>query len=188
MALIDEVADEVERGGQTDWAPVHTVEDWEDIDSPDDPPSLNDFSDEPSEAYGTPLDREARARVKAALNELQDALDKPPPIGIGHNQPPEEIEPEEIKRLGPAVRHLRAEFDKPNPSIVFIKQWAKPVREALIASAKWAGRKVDKGVDAGTKALGAGLGLWLWTRISPSLHNAFNAIIEWLHIVAKGAS
>jgi hypothetical protein len=33
------------------------------------------------------------------IDDLHKALDQSPPIGIGHNRPPKEIEPEEIKEL-----------------------------------------------------------------------------------------
>lgn len=188
-ALIEEVAEEVEREGITNWAPVHTgedVEDWEDIDL-EEPPSLDDFSDEPSASYGTPLDREARARAWATLDELRDALDKTLPAGIGHNRPPESerIEAEEINRLRPAIRELRAEFDKPNPSIARVKLWAKPLREALVATAKWAAGKLDIAANAAMTALGAAFGFWVLSELNPLLHSSFSAIIDWLNIVAK---
>jgi hypothetical protein len=77
------------------------------------------------------------------IDDLHKALDQSPPIGIGHNRPPKEIEPEEIKELRPAVENLRVEFGSPNPSIARVKQWARPIRNALIASIKWAGSKLD---------------------------------------------
>ena len=187
-ALIEEVATRIEENGLTDWAPVHNVEDWEDIDYSDEPASLDSFLDEPSPRYGTPADHEARARAKAALDQLRSALDKPRPIGIGHNRPPKELEPEEIKRLRPAISKLRAEFGKPDPAINFVKLWAKPLRDALIASGKWGARKFDKSVDAGMKVVGAGIGAWLLSQYGGPLHNAFNAIIEWLRIAANTAS
>jgi hypothetical protein len=183
-ALIEEIAEEVERDGLTEWAPIHTVEDWEDIDSSDEPPSLDSFLDEPSRRYGTPEDHEARARARSALDQLRRALEKPRPIGIGHNRPPTEEEPEELKQLRPAVAALSAELAKPNPTITFVKRWAKPLRDAIIASGKWGAKKLDKGVDAGVKVAGAGAAVWLWGH-SPALHNAFNAIIHWLHVAAN---
>lgn len=182
-ALIEEVAEEIERDGLTEWAPVHTVEDWEDIDSSDEPLSLDDFLDEPSQRYGTPADLEARARVRVALNRLQQALDTPRTIGIGHNRPPEE--PDEIKILRPAIAELRTEFAKPNPDIGFVKRWAEPLRTALIATAKWGARKIDKGVDGAMTTAGAVGVAWVWAHYGHLLNNAFNVIIHWLQIAAN---
>jgi len=190
--LIEEVVQEVERGGLTEWAPVHieeVVEDWEDIDWSDELEklsSLDSFSDERSERYGTPADHEARDKVRAALQRLSDVLNTPRVIGIGHNRPPAEIdEPEEIKNVRAAIPKLQLEFGKANPVISFVKQWARPLRNALFACGKWTGGKLDKGVDAGVKVIGAGGATWILSHCIPSLHTALNSIIDWLEIVAK---
>jgi hypothetical protein len=113
--VIEEAAQHIERHGIYDWAPVHKGDDYDDIE-PDEPTSLDIFSDEPSENYGTARDHEARRQIRAALNELQNGLHSPRPIGIGHNRPPDEDEePEEIKELRPAIAELSAELAKPNP-------------------------------------------------------------------------
>jgi hypothetical protein len=187
-SLIEEVVREVEWGGITNWAPVRTideedVEDWEDIDSSNEPLPLDTFSDEPSPRYGTTEDLEGRAKARIALGRLQQTLDRPRPIGIGHNQPPEE--PDEIKILRPALVELRAEFAKPNPSISSVKRWAEPLRNALIASGKWGVRKADKVVDGAMAAVGATGIVWLGHYYSPTLQNAFDAIISYLQIVAN---
>ena len=102
--LIEEAVQHIQRHGIYDWAPVHKGDDYDESE-PDEPTSLDIFSDEPGERYGTPEDHAARARFRAALAELQKALDTPRPIGIGHNRPPDEDEePEEIKELRPLRR------------------------------------------------------------------------------------
>ena len=182
-ALIEEVVEEFEGDGLTDWAPVSSPEDYDDVEPPDEPPSLDVFLDAPSPRYGTAADFEARARARTALNRLQQALDRPRTIGIGHNQPPEE--PDEIKELRPAVQELRAEFAKSNPAIHNVKRWAKALRDAVIASTKWAGKKFIGGMLVG---IGTAAGVELWQYYDPALHSAFNAIIHWLHIAATTPS
>jgi len=184
-ALIEEVAKHVERHGLFEWAPIDRGDDLEEPEGPDTPPDIYDISDEPSAAYGTPLDREMRGRVAATLDDLQQALDHAPPIGIGHNRPPEAIEPTEIEELRPAVQHLRAEFGKATPSIARVKQWTRPVRTALIACTKWIGAKLDKAADSAASTAGPAILIWLASQLSPHLHSVFNALIEWLQIVAK---
>ncbi len=80
--LIEEVAEEVEREGITDWAPVRKDEDWEDIDWSerfDEPPPLDLYLDQQSPRYGTPEELEARAKARTALDRLEKALEWPAP-------------------------------------------------------------------------------------------------------------
>jgi hypothetical protein len=62
-SLIEEVAEEVERD-VTEWAPTPRRDDNDDYEPPDEPPSLDIFSDEPSDDYGTSRDQEARGDCK----------------------------------------------------------------------------------------------------------------------------
>lgn len=180
-SFIDEVADEVEKDGLTLWAPTANPDDYDDYDPPSEPPSLDIYLDEPSEAYGTARELEARAKAWEALDEFQKILDTPRTIGIGHNRPPALLEPEEIKELRSAVVPLKKEFTKPTPAIPAVKRWTQSLRVALIAIANWSARKFDKAVDAlvvaGTLAVAS--------HYSESLRKAFDAILHWLEIAAR---
>jgi hypothetical protein len=185
-SLIEEAVKEIESDGIVDWAPVHTGDDYDEPESPEEPISLDIFLDEPSDRYGTPADYEARARARAALDELRSALDTPRPIGIGHNRPPEEEEePEGIKELRPAIDELSAELAKPDPDIGLVKRWATPLRDALIECAKWGLKKIDAGIEATVKWGMVGGAGWLLAQYSEPLHKAYDAVIAWLDIVAK---
>jgi hypothetical protein len=181
--LIEEAVEEIQRHGIYRWAPAPGCENY---DYDDEPPSLDTFADEPSERYGTAEDHEARARVRAALEELQKALDTARPIGIGHNQPPDEDEePEEIKELRPAIAELSAELAKPNPTIAIVKRWTTPLRDTLIECSKWGLKKIDAGIGATVKTgMVAGAG-WLLAQYSEPLHKAYEAVIAWLDVAAK---
>lgn len=85
--LIEEVAEEVEADGITDWAPTPSDDDYDDVEPPDEPPSLEIFSGERGPRYGSAADHHARERARTSLKRLQDALDAAKPVGIGHNQP-----------------------------------------------------------------------------------------------------
>jgi hypothetical protein len=116
---------------------------------------------------------------------FRKALDQIP-VGIGHNRPPEEVEPDDyLKHVSFAVATLCSEFSKPNPIISRVKAWAKPLREVLVATARWAGRKIDKAVDAGMKVVGTAAAAWLISQIIPLLRDAFSATVYWLEIAAK---
>jgi hypothetical protein len=180
-ALIDEVVKHVERHGLSQWAPVHTADDYDPPETPEEPAQLDAFLDEPSPLYGSAEEHQARLRARAAVDELRHALDTPPPTGVGHNRPPKDDEPQEITELHPALAELSAELAKPNPVISVVKRWTKPLRDALIATAMWTGRKLDKGLDA---AVAAGA-VWFLTQYGDAIRNAFDAVIEWLHIAAN---
>ncbi len=184
-SLIEEVAQEVERNGLTEWAPTPSRDDYDMDEPPPEITSLEIFLDKPSANYGTPEDHEARARAREALEALRVALDRPRPVGIGHNRPPEDVEePEEIRELRQALVELQTEFSKPNPAIQFVKRWAEPLRKALIANAKWGAKKLDKAVDAAMAVGGGSVAVAIGAHYSEPLHKAFDAIIKWLEIVA----
>jgi hypothetical protein len=182
--FIEEAVQDIESDGIVDWARIQKPGDDDDTEPPEEPISLDIFLDEPSQNYGTPAEREARERARTALDHLREALDTPRPIGIGHNRPPdeeEEPEPEEIKELRPAIEELSAELAKPDPTIALVKRWATPLRNALIASTKWIGKKIDKAVDAAI----IGGTAWAATQYSEPLRNAFEAVVHWLELAAK---
>lgn len=153
-SLIAEVVDEIESDGTYDWAPRSNSpfyddgRDEEDEEAPE-PPSLEIYLDEPSDRYGSPQEREARVEALEAIENLRGTLQTRRPIGIGHNQPPDETEkPEEIGELPEALQELSAELQKPNPEIRLIKRWATPLRNAVIASAKWSFKKLNGALTA----------------------------------------
>jgi hypothetical protein len=161
-SFIEEAVKEIESDGIVDWAPVHTGDDYDEPEPPEDPISLDIYLDEPSDRYGSLEEQEVRARAREAIDELREALERPRPVGIGHNRPPEEEEePEEIAELRPAIAELSAELAKPSPTIALIKRWATPLRSALIACAQWGLKKIDGGIDATVKAGMVGGAGWL---------------------------
>ena len=111
-SLIEEAVEEIERDGLTEWAPVHTSDDYEDAEPQDDPTSLDIFLDEPGPRYGTPDDHEERATARAAIELLRQALTRHRPKGICHTRPPDnEAAPDEIKELL-CLPELNAELAK----------------------------------------------------------------------------
>ena len=139
--LIQQLVNELQREA-FEWAPVQKAEDWEDIDWSeryDEPESLDFYKDEPSARYGTLEEREERAKVIVALTRLENSLQRRRP-GIGHNQPPDEIEPVDVREVRQAAHELKLEFGQGSPRISAVKRWAAPLRNALVACGKWAAR------------------------------------------------
>ena len=50
---------------------------------------------------------------------------------------------------------------------------------------KWAAQKADKAMDAAMVAIGTAGGTYVLTQLFPPIHDAFNAVINWLEIAAK---
>ena len=73
-ALIDEVVREIQRDGIVDWAPGSNSPfyEHEEPPEPEEPPSLEIYSDEPSDRYGSPEEREARAHKCRSRCEAPD--------------------------------------------------------------------------------------------------------------------
>jgi hypothetical protein len=184
--LIDEVAQEIERHGLFDWAPVQKgPNDRGFSDEDDEPAPLDIYLDEPSPQYGTPAEQDARKKALFALERLEKIITKRQAIGIGHNHPPETVDGPDLPEIQKAVAELKLEFHQLNPTIAKIKQWAKPLRDALVVAGKWAAQKADKAVDAATVAIGTGGGTYVLTQLFPPIHDAFDSVINWLEIAAK---
>lgn len=185
--LIEEVAQEIERHGSFHWVPVQKGGDPDERGSSDEdePASLDIYLDEPSPQYGTSAEKDARRKALIALERLEKIITKRQAIGIGHNQPPETLEGPDLPEVQKAVAELKLEFQQFNPTIAKIKQWAKPLRDVLVVAGKWAAKKADKAVDAAMVAIGTGVGGYALTQLFPPIHDAFNAVINWLEIAAR---
>src|SRR3984893_3385847 len=59
-SFIEEAVKEIESDGIVDWAPVHTGDDYDEPEPPEDPISLDIYLDEPSDRYGSLEEQEVR--------------------------------------------------------------------------------------------------------------------------------
>jgi hypothetical protein len=183
--LIEEVAEEVEAGGITEWASAH--DDYEEEgEFVTDAPSLDDYSDDPNERYGSAQDHEARERARAALQNLLAMLDTPKPAGMGHNNPPEGIEDAEpTEKLREDATALHAEFGKTNPSISLAKKLGTAIGKAGLASIKWVGKKIDLAIDTTiTKGIPT-IGPVIAATYNDQIHKVIDAVRAWLELVAQ---
>lgn len=183
-SLIEDVANEIEKGGTFDWAPVQKEDDYEQND--DEPASLEIYLDEPSERYGSAAELGVRAQALVAIERLEKIIEKRRAIGIGHNLPPEPVEegPDEPE-LREAVHELKLEFKARSPAIATIKKWANRLRDVLVVAGKWVGKKLDKVVDSAMTVIGTGGGGYVLSQYVPPIRHAFETIINWLDIAAK---
>jgi hypothetical protein len=176
--LIEEVVEEVEADGLSEWAPVNDPYQDDDERELHALETLDDFSDERSPTYGSPADLAARERVRNVLDELQKALDQSPPIGIGHNKPPESIDNEQIKEVRVATIQLTIQFKSPEPSIPEVKSWGKTIWKVLAAGGAAIGLGMLSGVG---KKIGED---HLANPVIHLMQVAYNEIFHWLQIVA----
>jgi hypothetical protein len=181
--LIEEVAEEVEAEGITEWAPTH--DDYDDEEFLGDSPSLDAFSDQPTEQYGSALDFETRERVRGVLQELLAKLDEPRAVGIGHNNPPEEIDIEAVAALRNDVLALHAEFGRSKPSISIVKKLARALGKAAFASIKWVGGKIDLAINTAITTGIPAAGVVIGATYNDQIHKALDAVKIWLEIVAQ---
>lgn len=183
--LIEEAAEVVEADGITDWASAR--DDYQDDDAMlERVPSVEDYSDQPTDRYGSPQDLEARSRARMVLQELLAMLDAPPPAGIGHNNPPEGIEDTEAtEALRKDVVDLHTEFGKPNPSIAFVKKLGAALGKASFESIKWAGKKVDLAINTAITTGIPAIGVIVGATYNDQIHKAIDAVRVWLEIVAQ---
>ena len=187
--MIAEVVDEIQSDGTSDWAPRGNSPFYDDgraeeEEEPPEPPSLEIYLDEPSDRYGSREEREARGEALEAIENLRRTFQSRRPIGIGHNQPDDTEKPEEIGGLPQALQELSAELQKSNPEITVVKRWATPLRNAVIASAKWTFKKLDNALTAVVNTAAVGGVVWLYTH-PEHLQMAYDAIIKWLDLAAK---
>jgi hypothetical protein len=167
--LLEEIAEQVELGEITEWAGVDQPEDWEDIDG-DEPPSLDNFPDEPGPNYGSPQELEARAKARNAAAELEAYLTTPS-AGIGHNNPPSQIEVLEVEEIREAAANLNAEFGKQKPKIRTVKKWGRTIRNAVIRVGGW------------TAALIATIALT--AILTPLLTRLLDALLNWMGLATQ---
>jgi hypothetical protein len=90
-----------------------------------------------------------------------------------------------VSNCRPAIVELSAELAKSNPVISLVKRWATPLRNAVIASVKWTGEKMDTGLDAGVKAAATTTVAGIAAHYCDPLRHAFEAVVSWLEIAAK---
>lgn len=185
--LIEEAAEEIEADGLTEWAPTPNRNDYDDYESLEDPRAyFDDFSDKPTDQYGSAQDLKARERALTTLQQLLVVLDAPKTIGIGHNNPPEKIEDTTIiEALRAPVAALHSELSKSSPSISFVKKLGTVLGNAALASVKWGGKKIDLAVDTAIKTGLPAVGAVVAATYNDQIHKAIDAVIAWLSIVAQ---
>jgi hypothetical protein len=105
---IEEAIDQIQADGTFDWAPNGNRIQPDDYDEPDRPPLVEQLADLAGQL----------ARIEehvAALRALR--WERDPPVGIGHNRAPFEIDEDEpdFDELQESVEDVRAELEKPAP-------------------------------------------------------------------------
>jgi hypothetical protein len=165
---------------------------WDSNDKYDRQFSLQYVANNPGPNYGTAEDHAKRKEATEALKNLDRVISSPPPIGIGHNQPPESIfgpGASELDKLRPFLKKLQAELRKRKPAIPVVKKLGIRLGRIAAIFSKWIGRKIDLMADETAKTTGRALGIAFVAAADPSLQvaiiKAYEAIENWLLTVTR---
>jgi hypothetical protein len=196
-AWIDEVVNDIEADGQTDWAPVHTGDDY--YEQPLDgekPQPLDEWvrhvPDGPGPSFGTPEDHDARRQTIDALRNAEEVLPSPAIAGIGHNRPPKAIDHDEVTRpdLHLLVNGLRTELENKKPRVSIIKQLTGHLGNVTQASVVWTGHKLDVMFEEAAKSIGKHVGkavvvapFALEPHVQHAIGEALEKVVNWLRLV-----
>lgn len=132
-----------------------------------------------------PLSREeARARAKRALADLADALGAldPPAPGIGHNRPPEPVDPDsasdDLKRAVTAVEDLRKEISSQQPNATIVRANVEELANFGTKRAAWFRERGTKAIDS---AIGSAIPV-IMLGMALLLVNAITAVLRFLSV------
>ncbi|RCK37237.1 hypothetical protein [Thalassospira xiamenensis] len=113
-------------------------------------------------SFGSSYDRAVRQTYEGHAVDLRALLEQPAPPtarhgGIGHNQPPPDIQLDEESReeLKVAVETISAELKLERPDVRKVSRAARVLQSIGI----WAAKKLDMTVDAFMKSVGSTLGI-----------------------------
>lgn len=202
---LEAIRDEVESEGLYDWAPgpdhpnmQARHEDWLDDQEPDEPPDLNEIVGRIEAGaqiqlgnFGELMQRE---EVGKSVARLQNALDelRPQRGGIGHNQPPSDIEadppPEKATEIEEAATEINTEIAKPQPEPLKVGRAA----QALLGALKYLAKKLDTTLEEFLKKLGAGAALALvakigfsdvWAKVALAAKDVLDTVTTWLSMI-----
>jgi hypothetical protein len=179
--IIQAAIEEIEEDGLTDWAPNSRR-----IQRPEDePPGVESSS--PEKLHAEMLER--IAELEKTLAEVQ-----PPPVGIGHNNPPEPIDDaapltiEETQSVHNAIAVLKTQPIIPGSEPKEAVEAANRLLEFGKKVTGYIAAKADVFVDAAAKSAGSEFGKWTvklaaWTMVAKLLADVGNTALQWLHSV-----
>lgn len=113
--------------------------------------------------FGDGYERQGRKAALDALAELREELDRQRAIGIGHNNPPEDIAEhlpaEDQRALSASVSELQGALEVEKPNLALVVEQTSALRVALGKLLGWVGKKIDKGVDEFVSTVAKGFGV-----------------------------
>ncbi len=198
--------DEVEADGIYDWAPSPQHSDQE--------ASRDEaFEDEPEDVlrraelriitarleggfrpiFGSSEELQQRQKLAGEVKALREIIEQyvPQPIGMGHNQPPEDmrIEPEDREVLTEAVGAMDSELAASTPDAVLVAAQATKLQRVLKYGAEKADQLVTEFIKgfAGTfgkaTAVVLATGGFDWSPIWDGIITVFNSAVTWLSTI-----
>ncbi|KZD00869.1 hypothetical protein [Thalassospira xiamenensis] len=142
-------------------------------------------------SFGSSYDRAVRQTFQKHAADLRALLEQPPAPqakhgGIGHNQPPSDIQLEEESKeeLKAAVETISEELKLERPDVRKVSRVARVIQSIGL----WAARKLDMTLDVILKTLAAGLTGQALINLDATIQKSleiYQLIIEWLNAVVQ---
>ncbi|MEQ8391279.1 MAG: hypothetical protein RIB30_09835 [Thalassospira sp.] len=148
-------------------------------------------------SFGTTYERAVRRSILARAADLQALLAKPAPKttthgGIGHNQPPSDIELDEEHKeeLKEAVETISEQLGREQPDVRKVSRAARTIQSI----GKWVAQKLDMTLDTFLKSLATALGTSAAAAITAAgllghdtvvrkAMELYQSVIDWLNAV-----
>lgn len=199
---IEYAVTEVEQDGTDEWAPSFNNPKFigpEDEYDPPEPLSLDNIKERllagAKPRFNDGFEEKQRDDLLGRIRELEDKLDRYTEIGIGHNQPPEEIGelPANPELIRPITIELNFNLSEPEPDIEAAVQSASRLKDIM----SYIGEKLNMTVDAFAKKFGemlaagavsaatlAALGLTgFGVAFLNNIVGLFNHLMQWLDMI-----
>lgn len=201
-SLIKDVVDEIQADGLYEWSPVPGPDDYgpgQDDDYDDHEPtirddigSVDDLPDSYGPIFGSHDEKQARDEAIDALRSVESLLlARTIGHGIGHNNPPSDVDADDQTRrqeLREDSRQLREELEKPAPRIAVSKKFLRSIGKGFLATVKWIGGKLNIAVDEAVKTAAKGAvvaaPLLLDSDVREAVKMAFGATMKWIYLAA----
>lgn len=202
--LISEIVEELEHDTHV-WTHTFRADDYDDDDDPEQESSVDALDQIAQQVaagviahFGDAYEAELRKAAKASLARLLEELARGRTAGIGHNNPPEAIDEvlteKDRSDIERAAVEISASVGEERPDLHLVVEKTSVLRDVLAKAFRWAGRKLDVGVDGFMKKAGERLFDAIWvipvlTALGVTadlvrlLTEAYGHVVTWLHVV-----
>ncbi len=198
--VIEDVVEEIESDGLTEWAPSHNHADHEQVRAeweaereeresaapqPDIESIIAALQRAETARYGDVEEKRQRQEILDRLEQLERLLPRQAHGGIGHNNPPSEeggLGSDLVPDIREASAIIREELVKPEPNALEVAK----ATSRLSAALSWIGKKLDVAIESFSKevgsttgkAVGVVLGAYGVDKFAPTIGTTLRHVVE----------